>query len=940
MEKILVIDDEKPFRLVVMAALQRQGYEVMGAGDGTEGLAQTFAAAPSLVLTDVNMAGQSGFDFLRQLRAHPQTAAIPVIIMTGETHKADARFSMHQGADDFLQKPFAMEEMLATVAARLQRRAGINLAVEAQHAAEMMSAAENLRLQTSALDAAANGIAITHRTGKILWVNPAFTKLTGYAAEEAIGRNPRFLNSGRHAPEFFADLWATINAGKVWHGELINRRKDGTTYFEEMTITPVRDAGGQIQNFIAIKQDVSGRKQIEKELAQERDLLQALMDHQPDHIYFKDLNSRFTRINRALAEHLGVATPAAAIGKSDAQFFSIREARQKLVDERRLLATGKPILGLVEKSDTATGKKWVSSTKVPIYNPSGEIAGLVGISHDITERKQAEEALQQKQAELRVLFDLMPAMIWFKDTGNKILRVNQRVADALGKPIEAIEGRSFEEIYPETAAGFYADDLEVIRAGVPRLGVVAAVRNPAGKAMWLQTDKVPVCDKYGKVIGIVVMAQDITERKLFEVQMERLRHEHAAVLNSLGEGVHWIDVNGIIKFENPAAANMLGYDVAELVGKPAHVTMHHSRADGTVYPQQECHIYATLRDGVGRRVTDEVFWRKDGTSFAVDYICTPVNEPDGSSAGSVVIFTDITERKRLEAQLVQAQKLETVGQLASGIAHEINTPTQYVGDNTRFVKDSFGNILKVLQSHQELLAAARQQAITPELLARQEAILASSDLEYLCQQIPAALAETLEGVERVSKIVRAMKEFSHPGGKEKTAADLNKAIQSTVTVTHNEWKYVADLNLELDPELPLVPCFLGEFNQSVLNLIINAAHAIGDVVGKNPGTKGCITVKSRRDGEFVEVRVADTGTGIPEAARPKIFEPFFTTKGVGKGTGQGLSIVYGSIVKRHGGTVTFETETGRGTTFIIRLPLKFKAAAGTNPVPAPPCPDA
>jgi len=218
--------------------------------------------------------------------------------------------------------------------------------------------------------------------------------------------------------------------------------------------------------------------------------------------------------------------------------------------------------------------------------------------------------------------------------------------------------------------------------------------------------------------------------------------------------------------------------------------------------------------------------------------------------------------------------------------------------------------------------------------------LASSDLEYLCQQIPAALAETLEGVERVSKIVRAMKEFSHPGGKEKTAADLNKAIQSTVTVTHNEWKYVADLNLELDPELPLVPCFLGEFNQSVLNLIINAAHAIGDVVGKNPGTKGCITVKSRRDGEFVEVRVADTGTGIPEAARPKIFEPFFTTKGVGKGTGQGLSIVYGSIVKRHGGTVTFETETGRGTTFIIRLPLKFKAAAGTNPVPAPPCPDA
>ena len=174
-----------------------------------------------------------------------------------------------------------------------------------------------------------------------------------------------------------------------------------------------------------------------------------------------------------------------------------------------------------------------------------------------------------------------------------------------------------------------------------------------------------------RVLQAVV--RDITRRKELEAQMERLRAEHALVLNSIGEGVHWIDVDGRIKFENPAAAKMLGYKTSELVGKPAHATMHHTRADGAAYPQSECLIYATLRDGVVRRVTDEVFWRKDGSSFAVEYLCTPIYDKNGRSGGSVVIFADITGRKRLEAQLFQSQKLETVGKLAGGVAHEFNS---------------------------------------------------------------------------------------------------------------------------------------------------------------------------------------------------------------------------------------------------------------------------
>ena len=279
----------------------------------------------------------------------------------------------------------------------------------------------------------------------------------------------------------------------------------------------------------------------------------------------------------------------------------------------------------------------------------------------------------------------------------------------------------------------------------------------------------------------------------------------------------------------------------------------------------------------------------------------------------------------MEVQLRQALKLESIGQLAAGIAHEINTPTQYIGDNTRFVQDAFKDLLGLLEHYEKLLAANKAGAVSTELVAEVEAAIAKADLSYLTEEIPKAIAQSLQGVERVTKIVRAMKDFSHPGSDEKTPLDLNKAIDSTITVARNEWKYVAELVTDFDPGLPPVPCLPAEFNQVILNLIVNAAHAISDVVGDGSKGKGNIHVSTRRDGEWVEIRVRDTGTGIPEKARAKIFDPFFTTKAVGKGTGQGLAIAHAVVVEKHGGAISFETETGKGTTFIIRLPLTAPA---------------
>jgi signal transduction histidine kinase len=279
----------------------------------------------------------------------------------------------------------------------------------------------------------------------------------------------------------------------------------------------------------------------------------------------------------------------------------------------------------------------------------------------------------------------------------------------------------------------------------------------------------------------------------------------------------------------------------------------------------------------------------------------------------------------MEVQLRQAQKLESIGQLAAGIAHEINTPIQYIGDNARFLKDAFQDFITLLDRYDQLLKLAELQNVPREVVEKLAQEIRAVDTGYLLQEIPNAIQQSLEGVERVSTLVAAMKEFSHPGTKEKTPLDLNKAIESTLTVARNEWKYIAEMETDYDPTLPRISCLPGEFNQVILNLVVNAAHAIAEATGDGSKGKGTITICTRDHADWVEIQIGDSGSGIPLAARARIFEPFFTTKEVDRGTGQGLAIAYSVIVEKHGGNISFETEIGKGTTFTSRLPHDGKA---------------
>jgi signal transduction histidine kinase len=271
--------------------------------------------------------------------------------------------------------------------------------------------------------------------------------------------------------------------------------------------------------------------------------------------------------------------------------------------------------------------------------------------------------------------------------------------------------------------------------------------------------------------------------------------------------------------------------------------------------------------------------------------------------------------------LASAQKLESIGQLAAGIAHEINTPTQFIGDNIRFLQQSVGDVLSIFERLLPLMVKDDAATISAAEIA---AFLQPVDVDYLREEVPKAIVQSLEGVERIAKIVGAMKEFSHPAV-DKAPHDLNRAIASTVTVASNEWKYVADVETDFDADLPLAPVMLGAFNQVILNMLVNAAHAVGAVVAEAPGTRGMITISTRKVEDWAEIRIQDSGCGISEAVRDRIFDPFFTTKEVGKGTGQGLAIAHDVIVNKHKGTLTVESAVGLGTTFTLRLPLQSVA---------------
>jgi PAS domain S-box-containing protein len=431
------------------------------------------------------------------------------------------------------------------------------------------------------------------------------------------------------------------------------------------------------------------------------------------------------------------------------------------------------------------------------------------------------------------------------------------------------------------------------------------------------------------VLGCRQGVSDLRARAEHEVELQELNHtiekrvlERTAELEASREryrtlaettsAVPWeLDPeSGVFDYIGPQVAPM-GYPMREWMEPGFYLRSTH--------PDDRYKLRAAVHGAAAQRADAQVEYRvlaADGTIFAVRSFLHPFVRRDGR-IGVRGVSIDVSETKKLELELRQAQKLESVGRLASGIAHEINTPTQFVSDNVHFARDAVRDVLDLVGQYRLALASAENRATSDALatLARRER---DADLDYVVENLPSSLDRALEGLDRISAIVRSMKEFAHPDRREKAAVDLNRAVTSTLTIARHEYKYVADAATDLG-ELPPVLCYAGELNQVILNLVVNSAHAIAEKVGDS-GERGTIRVATWCEDDHVVLEISDTGTGIPDEIRERIFDPFFTTKEIGKGTGQGLAIAR-SVVEKHGGTIECSSTVGVGTCFRIRLPV-------------------
>lgn len=414
-----------------------------------------------------------------------------------------------------------------------------------------------------------------------------------------------------------------------------------------------------------------------------------------------------------------------------------------------------------------------------------------------------------------------------------------------------------------------------------------------------------------KFSGKIVFFENITDKVTAEKHLLESEKKYRMLVETMNEGILVLNERCCVSFINDKLSDLLGIAKEEIVGRGFEDFLHPESKENFLKQQM------LRKDGCAESY-EVALLNCAGEKVFVLSSPTPLFSENGVYNGSYEIITNISNIKLIEMQLIQSQKMETIGVLAAGLAHEINTPLQYVIGNSSFLKDALSNLADYISKTRELLKSATI-ANLQEALERVDCMFVDHDIEFNVEEAPSALKSCLEGLDRIASIVSSVKQFAHPDTNELISLDVNREISNAVKVSTNEWKYTSEVHTEFDENLPLLPCVASEFNQAVLNIILNAAHAIQD---RHDGvsSKGLIIIRTKYDKHNILISIQDNGTGIPAAIQNKIFNPFFTTKVVGKGTGMGLAIVL-KIIEKHKGKIWFESREGEGTTFFVQIPI-------------------
>ena len=802
------------------------------------------------------------------------------------------------------------------------------------------------------------GYVIVDPGGRVLDANAEYLRLCGHTTiEEVLGRSMLEWTASHNVERNSGEIRKCIATGKMRDLEIDYVDRDGRITPVEINGTLTHTAEGQV--IVCLVRDITERRKLESELQEayeglevkiaERtaeletanEYLENIFDNSPDIISIADENGRYIKRNRKTAEFFGYSLEEFQ-RLSLHQFYADRSQLDRMVaDLERDGHVKNYIIDMVKKNGEIVSFDVSSSL---LKNSAGKVIGRVSVARDLSPLKKANAELQ-KEVERRIaiesslreseavyreseekyrtlyqefyaLVNAIPDSLVLLTPDFEAIWANQAYAARAGKEIDpsSLTGQlCYKELHGRERPCKGCPAPETFDSGEPAASVIST---KTGRVLEVRT--VPIKNDDGTVTKLINITRDITETRRAEEELQRNHTEMAQVLTSIPSFLIGLTADNKIMRWNGAAEKTFGIEGRNVLGNPFHrcgIQWDWEKVTEAVSASQNGEKCAKL--------DNFRFIKADGKEGFLGVTFSPVEGPVSGSTGVLLSGADITERKILESQLVQAQKLESIGQLAAGIAHEINTPAQYVGDNARFLHEVYGDLERICDLYGQLLDHLKSEHLAKDLVQRIDEVAAQIDLEYIKEEAPKAILQSIDGIEHISRIVRAMKEFSHPGSNSRVTIDLNKAIESTITVARNEWKYVAEMVTDLDPNLPLVPCLPAEINQVILNMIINAGHAIAESLKKNGSEgKGTITITSRVREDYAQISIADTGTGIPEDIRSRIFDPFFTTKEVGKGTGQGLAISRSVVVDKHGGTITFNSVMGKGTVFVIKLPLQ------------------
>ena len=797
----------------------------------------------------------------------------------------------------------------------------------------------------------------TDAAGHFIFFNPVSERITGYSKEELTGRHYLDLIHPDYRAEasrvygkqfsykisdtYFEFPLVTKDNREVWLGQHVQLRmkEDELVGFQAIA----RDITKQKQSAVALKEyqeqletmveqrtfelkkknvtlehKIFERKQAEAALRESEERYRTILETIEDGYYECDLAGNLTFFNEAMVrihEH----PKAELLGMNNQKFTDTRNAKKMFRDYGQVYLTGKPCKGIEFEIITESGgKKAIENSISLIRDSAGKPVGFRGICRDITELKRAQAALKESEERYRTIIETIEDGYYESNLAGRLTFFNDALARLHEFSREEFIGMHSRDYTDARNAQLLQQEFNrVYQTGRPLKGLQYEFTTKTGKRKQNEISVSLMRDSSGEPAGFRGICRDISERKQAELALQKTHAKIALLLNSISSILVALSDENRIIFWNTKAEEQFGLLEKEVLGKPLGDLGIHWDSNQIETSIARCRKENTL---VG--LDNLKFLQTDGKEGILGLRITPLFGEDFSDVGILIQGANITRRKILESQLTQAQKLESIGQLAAGIAHEINTPTQYVGDNIRFLQTSFEDLTHIIRKYGALKEGVRKGEALDGFLNEVEEAIQGADLGYLTEEIPKAFQQTLEGLERVSRIVQSMKAFAHPGKEEKVAVDINKAIENTMVVARNEWKYVADLITDLDPSLPFIPCIPGDINQVILNVLVNAAQAVSEAVGDGSNGKGKISISTRRDEPWVEIRISDTGKGIPPEIQSKIFDPFFTTKEVGKGTGQGLAISHTAVVERHQGSITVESERGQGATFKIRLPIK------------------